>query len=110
MNYQLNKMIVNCKIIQIDAEVNVTYNNGSVHRHQSVWITPVDAREKINWVSLVELHDEKIDEFAAAGHQVNTVVPVRFKPDYYRVKRGGQETGECRSLCYMDFWLGGQNN
>ncbi len=103
-------MIINCKIIQIDAETAVTYSNGSVHRHQSVWITPVDAREKINWVSLVELHDEKIDEFAAAGHQVNTVVPVRFKPDYYRVKRGGQETGECRSLCYMDFWLGGQNN
>ena len=103
-------MIVNCKIIQIDAEVNVTYTNGSVHRHQSVWITPVDAREKINWVSLVELHDEKIDEFAASGHQVNAVVPVRFKPDYYRVKRGGQETGECRSLCYMDFWLGGQSN
>ena len=27
-----------------------------------------------------------------------------------RVKRGGQETGEYRSLCYMDFWLGGQSN
>ena len=103
-------MIINCKIIQIDAEMNVTNNNGSVHRHQSVWITPVDAREKINWVSLVELRDEKIEEFAASGHQVNAVVPVRFKPDYYRVKRGRQETGECRSLCYMDFWLGGQNS
>lgn len=103
-------MIINCKIIQIDAEVNVTYNNGSVHRHQSVWITPVDAREKISWVSLVELHDEKIDEFAASGHKVNDIVPVRFKPDYYRVKRGGQETGEYRSLCYMDFYYGGQNN
>ena len=75
-------MIINCKIIQIDAETAVTYTNGSVHRHRSVWITPVDAREKINWVSLVELHDEKIDEFAASGHQVNAVVPVRFKPDY----------------------------
>lgn len=103
-------MIINCKIIQIDADVNVTYINGSVHRHQSVWITPVDAREKINWVSLVELRDEKIEEFTASGHKVNDIVPVRFKPDYYRVKSGGQETGEYRSLCYMDFYYGGQNN
>ena len=29
-------MFVNCKIIQIDEETNVTYNNGSVHRHQCV--------------------------------------------------------------------------
>ena len=103
-------MIVNCKIIQIDEETNVTYNNGSVHRHRSVWITPVDAREKINWVSLVELRDDRIEEFAASGHQVNDIVPVRLKPDYYRVRRGGEETQECRSICYMDFWLGGQNN
>ena len=103
-------MFVNCKIIQIDEETNVTYNNGTVHRHQCVWITPVDAREKINWVSLVELRDDRIEEFAASGHQVNDIVPVRLKPDYYRVKSGGVETGECRSLCYMDFYYGGQNN
>ena len=102
-------MIVNCKIIQIDAEVNVTYNDGSKHRLRCVWVTPVDPREKMQWVSLVELRDERIDEFAASGHQVNDIVPVRLKPDYYRVKRSGQETGECRSLCYMDFWLGGHS-
>ena len=91
-------MIINCKIIQIDEETNVTYNNGTVHRHRSVCITPV------------ELRDDRIEEFAASGHQVNDIVPVRLKPDYYRVRRGGEETEECRSICYMDFWLGGQGN
>jgi len=103
-------MIINCKIIQIDEETNVTYNDGSKHRLRCVWVTPVDPREKMQWVSLVELRDERIDEFAASGHQVNAVVPVRLKPDYYRVRRDGELTDECRTRVYMDFWLGGQSS
>ena len=103
-------MIVNCEIIQIDAELTQKYNDGSIHRLQHVWIRPKDNRENTQWTSLLELRDEKIDEFAASGHQVNDIVPVRLKPDYYRVRRGGEETEECRSICYMDFWLGGQGN
>ena len=69
----------------------------------------MDHTRRCKRVSLVELRDDRIEEFAASGHQVNDIVPVRLKPDYYRVRRGGEETQECRSICYMDFWLGGQN-
>ena len=103
-------MIVNCKIVQIDSVNNITYADGSTHRHKCVWITPNDPKEKVQWTTLVELRDERIDEFAASGHQVNAVVPVRLKPDYYRVRRDGEQTDECRTRVYMDFWLGGQSN
>ena len=93
-------MIVNCKIVQIDNVNNITYADGSTHRHKCVWITPNDPKEKVQWTTLVELRDERIEEFDA----------VRFKPSHFRVKRGGVETGECKSICFIDFFNGGQAN
>lgn len=103
-------MIVNCKIVQIDNVNNITYADGSTHRHKCVWITPNDPKEKVQWTTLVELRDEKIEEFDATGRKEGDTVPVRFKPSHFRVKRGGVETGEYKSICFIDFFNGGQAN
>ena len=115
-------MIVNCEIIQIDAELTQKYNDGSIHRLQHVWIRPKDNRENTQWTSLLELRDEKIDNFVYAGRKQGDVIPVRFKPAYRRFTRNmmaeDPATGElretkmevCTPTVYMDILEGGQNN
>lgn len=115
-------MIVNCEIIQIDDELAQKYSDGSIHRLQHVWIRPNDKRENVQWTTLLELRDERIDSFICSGRKVGDTVPVRFKPASRRIQRrvmvadpaSGELTETTVELCvpnvYMDIFEGGPNN
>jgi hypothetical protein len=87
-------MIVVGTVTAIEAEKKVIFHEDdgsqSEHRCVSIWVKSADETTQGSWVTIVKLYDNKIDEAAELGLEVNSMVNVDVRPTY----RKNYKTGE----------------
>ena len=88
-------MILPVKINSINAVEQVNFSDGSQHQSMNVWLhydyTDPDTKETEQWVTILTLWDDRIDEFLKAdGHKVGDYIMVNVTPSYSRREYQGR--------------------